>query len=511
MPILKPTIENLRFVNGLPNPADREDQLRINFIKNGEAHTGATSDTTSDGVFNRPVVSVQANAVTNHDNTKAQQVTIGELVDSVNELTGGSGADIGGRVLKNETDIANLTTRTSTTETQIGQDGTIQGQTKTGLYLEADLNKIELGVRQVLDVKNASVASNSIRDDNWFLKSQIIGNKRNYDPNGNFNDAEYPAASGMQAALELNQSGLSTANFDAAALAVRVLDLEDNSSVGAVTLLRSDVGQITEPGYDAGKSLLKRAFDLEATSVLHTAAIDSMDVAMDTPVTGLVARVGSLETLTTSHTADLTSVSDSLNTAVNDIGTWISGSGSLRLNIENLVAADAGIYDILGTGAWATETTTVQYRLDKREKELGVKATDTSSDDTIWGYANRYLKGSTAGSIVDHELRLISQQTTIDSLENGIQRLADITTPHSLLQTNSGVILKFNTAATGVVNIPDGLSIGTSVMVTNLGTGAVQFAMSGTDTLRGASLLADANGMMSATKITATIWQSSER
>ena len=99
----------------------------------------------------------------------------------------------------------------------------------------------------------------------------------------------------------------------------------------------------------------------------------------------------------------------------------------------------------------------------------------------------------------------------IMELASGIQQLAAVTSPHTMAQGNSGHIVKFNSSSTGVLNIPDGLTEGSSVIVLNLGTGAASFNMTGSETMRGAVLLGNASGMMSATKITSTIWQSSER
>ena len=91
------------------------------------------------------------------------------------------------------------------------------------------------------------------------------------------------------------------------------------------------------------------------------------------------------------------------------------------------------------------------------------------------------------------------------------QAVEEANTPLNLTQVSSGNILVFNDAADAALNIPDGLEIGTSVIVLNIGTGAVSTTMLGSEILRGNPVLSDTDSFMSVTKITATLWQSSER
>jgi hypothetical protein len=81
----------------------------------------------------------------------------------------------------------------------------------------------------------------------------------------------------------------------------------------------------------------------------------------------------------------------------------------------------------------------------------------------------------------------------------------------TLADTDSGGFLVFNDGGAAVLTIPDGLSLGVSVLLANIGAGGVSIAMGGSDTLRGASSIGDADGQMSVQKISGTIWQCSER
>lgn len=101
--------------------------------------------------------------------------------------------------------------------------------------------------------------------------------------------------------------------------------------------------------------------------------------------------------------------------------------------------------------------------------------------------------------------------TTINADILALQTITikDVTTPYTLLQADNGSFLVFNSADATVI-VPDGLSLATNVMALNTGAGNVTFTVS-TDTIRGSAVLGEESGMMSMTKITASIWQSSER
>jgi len=88
--------------------------------------------------------------------------------------------------------------------------------------------------------------------------------------------------------------------------------------------------------------------------------------------------------------------------------------------------------------------------------------------------------------------------------------------PHEIANEDSGFILIFNSVGTALLNIPDGLDYtaangGVSVIALNIGGGSVRIENTGTDTTRGSKTLTDNEGYMAITKISATLWQSSER
>lgn len=98
-----------------------------------------------------------------------------------------------------------------------------------------------------------------------------------------------------------------------------------------------------------------------------------------------------------------------------------------------------------------------------------------------------------------------------DSVPLGRQATKAVVSPYTITNGDSGYWLIFNDASDAVLNIPDGLRSGRSLLATNIGSGGVSATMIGSEVLRGADTLGNADGFLSLTKLTSTIWQSSER
>jgi hypothetical protein len=89
--------------------------------------------------------------------------------------------------------------------------------------------------------------------------------------------------------------------------------------------------------------------------------------------------------------------------------------------------------------------------------------------------------------------------------------ITNVTTPYTLQAIDSGSTIVFDDASDVILNIPDGLFLGTASIIVNIGGGSLSLAMTGADTIRGAVIIGDVNGQLSVQKLAPTIWQSSER
>ena len=103
---------------------------------------------------------------------------------------------------------------------------------------------------------------------------------------------------------------------------------------------------------------------------------------------------------------------------------------------------------------------------------------------------------------------------TNENFQKQFTKLLDpITVNNNFTLTNdeSGKFIIFDVAGTATLDIPDGLNIGLNTAFTNIGAGGMALNFTGSETFRGSLILADNDGYGVASKITATIWQLSER
>ncbi|AUR86085.1 hypothetical protein NVP1081O_350 [Vibrio phage 1.081.O._10N.286.52.C2] len=372
MTIQKPIIEELRYVNGQPDPSLRPDQTRLNWAKNGESMTGASGDTVSDGVLNRPAVQVQENVVNSHNNTKAQQVAIEEVIDTVNDLTGGGSADLGSRITQAEFDIDVLDGQVDDLKTSVGVAST-QTELASGLHLGVESVTNDVGVRNTQDVPNEVENNDTVRKDLFFIKRRI-GNDYNYDVNGN-PQTDNPA-SGMKYQIDDLYNRTSTINAEIGEDAIqgtingRIYNLEQNSQSGSVAQLRLEMGETVDA--DAGRPVYLRLDDVESTVVEHDADITLLQETLETPTTGVVARVTANETAISLIGTQTNDNTLSIQGTTVDIGVYLGGdtyTGSMK---GRLSYHDEQIDSLWGRLGTTDETTgTISYRVKELEDSLG--------------------------------------------------------------------------------------------------------------------------------------------
>ncbi len=409
MTIQKPIIAELRYVNGQPDPSQRPDQTRINWAKNGESINGASGDTVSDGVLNRAGVQIQENVLNSHNNTKSQQAAIEELVDTVNELTGGGDANLGARVTQNEFDIDVLENQFADLQTNVGVASTVD-VIATGLHRTVEDIEADIGTRNVNDIPNDVENNDTIRKDLYFIKRRI-GNDRNYDVNGNLSPSTNPT--GMKYQIEDLYNKTATINAEIGENAIpltingRLYDLEQNSQVGAISDIRDEIGDAVDA--DPGRSIYLRLDDAESAVSDNTSDIALLQQEVEAPTTGLIDRV----------TANEQSISDT-NTQVGinvqattdisaDIGSYSVGdvyAGTVKARLSTFNTDISNLWSRLG--ATDAETGTISYRVTSLEASLGDR--DSPVEFTAW-YSIQENRGliDSAQSDVDGLLTVVGQ------------------------------------------------------------------------------------------------------
>ena len=153
------------------------------------------------------------------------------------------------------------------------------------------------------------------------------------------------------------------------------------------------------------------------------------------------------------------------------------------------------------------QTTDLSYYISGNFVDRG--RLDEGIDYTIVGDNNILLTNSfPAGSVLSGMQNAIEGES--DTASTNINRTKAISDGYILTNLDSQSILIFNTSIDATINVPDGLTDGCGVIVSNIGQGGVTVAM-GTDVLRGNNELVDRSGQISIIKFNDTTWQSSER
>jgi hypothetical protein len=238
-----------------------------------------------------------------------------------------------------------------------------------------------------------------------------------------------------------------------------------------------------------------------------------------------------------------------------DGGQWVEDRPSYVLPSENgeVISVNGKDGDVVLTTDDISDSASLKKYTTEAEKTKlsGIEdnATANSSDATLLDRAN-HTGTQAASTISDFESTVSSnadvtannakvsfpeapndgKQYTRKDLgweefsRTSVQETIYLTDPDTLTHTleadDTGKMIVFNTANSSVVEVPDGLPLGTSVVICNLGLndpaqGGVSISIN--EQIRGTTVMSSLSGIMSITKVVAGIdaatsfWQSSER
>ncbi|AGN30022.2 Wac fibritin neck whiskers [Vibrio phage nt-1] len=453
MTIQKPIITELRYVNGQPDPNLRPDQTRINWAKNGESLNGASGDTVSDGVLNRAGVEIQENVLNSHNNTKSQQAIIEELVDTVNDLTGGGDANLGARVTQTEFDIDVLDGQVSDLQDDVGVAGSID-VLATGLHKSVEDIEDDIGVRNSNDIPNEVENNDTVRKDLYFIKRRI-GNDRNYDVNGNPSPSTNPT--GIKFQIEDLYNKTATINTEIGENAIplsingRLYELEQNSQVGDVAELRSEIGDPLDA--DPGRSIYLRLDDAESTITDNTTDITALQGTIDTPTTGLVDRVASSEQSIIDTNTQVTTNTSDISSIVTDLGSYSVGdvyAGTVKARLSDFNDDFTSLWNRVG--ATDADTGTISFRVAGLEASLGDR--DNPVAFTAW-YSIQENRGlvDSAQADVDGLLTVVGQSDDeVGTLRARVLEL-EARSDYALITSDTPVTVVMPTTPTDVFSL----------------------------------------------------------
>lgn len=228
----------LPFVDRVPNPLERPDQRRIEWIRNGDCLGAAEHAADNSGELNRGPVQVQKNAVTLMENEKVISDSLKEIIERVNshdDALGSIGDD-------------NLATKLEELEEQVAplDDKITQNSQNLFLVGEAVTNIVSrLGTKPLLDIHDR----NLFEDVFWVKKE--IGNWAGKDVNDNDSPLTTDPT-GLKARIVAQGLGISSNER-------RIVKLESD-------WIQSDVGALTSEIQDI-RGELGRVSDAPATTV----------------------------------------------------------------------------------------------------------------------------------------------------------------------------------------------------------------------------------------------------
>lgn len=383
-------IEQLN-INKLPNVSGvpGEGQHRIEWMKNGECLSAATTQTGHEGTLNRVPFAIHENVVRVDENSKATANKVNEIVTAVNDIKTTLGAVGDDSVI----DIVNQTIeQVKSVEDNMGETAKV---VQTAVDELAQV-KIKIG-----DRPSADPSTRSIYDDISFIKQEMGAF-----PNFNINGAPDAGSSGsglkyrvMQNTAALNDHGQ------------RIVQLESDwqdSDVGALTTqvnkLRLELGE-------SGLATQDNVYLRLRTNTRNIANLSNEIVEVKKAI--LFDAVPDLGTKVTTLQSDY----DRLNSEVNGVDSGIRPRlSAVEIKIGNAQAAGS-----------------LDYRLTNQEREFNdLKTTvGVSGADGLRGEVAR-LSNQIGTDVDRHTIagRIKIVENTQGRLEASIQDIEDIMGNH---------------------------------------------------------------------------------
>ena len=386
MPHLVPKdLTALPFVDRIPDPTERPDQRRIEWIRNGECLGAAEHINDNKGELNRGPVQVQKNAATLMDNEKIIDSSLREIIERVNahdDTLGSIGDD-------------NLATKVQELEETIEPfDADIKAN-KLAIFVAGEAikaNDKKVGVRPDEDPTERDVMNDLL-----FIKKEM-GNYSGKDFNGN----DVPGVtetSGMKSRIINN--GLSIAQNTR-----RIKQLEDDwvtSDVGALTAnieqIRQELGQTDDAPDTPVYEWIKNS--------------DTKQEEQDTDITRLKVAVGidsgSTETLDQRITTNTAAIATNQN-AITENSDKIR---TIETKIGDSTTPQGMEYRLIDTERKVSTLNNVVGQNDDEglRKKVQDVMNEIGDDATV---------GSIKGRIVTNENNILTDQRSIATLQTQI-------------------------------------------------------------------------------------------
>ena len=246
--IEKIKVKALPFVDGAPNPDERPDQARVNWMKNGECMEAASTDISNEGSLNRSGVEIQKNVDQVHTDLNKVNTVVSTVIDKVNAHS----------AILDQSDNQDLitTVKIHTDEIETLNEAVVQLDSRSdAIDAMAKATKEDVGV-----VPEHDTADRTVRDELEFQKIEM-GSYPGFDYNG----MPDPDSDGSGIKNRLANVTMEVTNHQS-----RINELETNwasSDVGSLTRELNNVRSELGPRREAqmGHSVYNRLDGLEAS------------------------------------------------------------------------------------------------------------------------------------------------------------------------------------------------------------------------------------------------------
>lgn len=397
------TLLKMPFTDGVPEDVE---QKRIDWIKNGEPLTAASTKYGSDGRLNSAAYGINKNVETNTANDILIAAKINELTDGVNNINTAlevsSDTDIIKQIGINKTNIETLQTNTQKIEDDVET-----------LQINTEHTTEEIGVYN----PELDSTYRTIRGDLFWIKTEM-GKYPGQDINGQI--VVDGQSSGMKARIMANTDQILKTDARVSTLEQQFTDSEIGALTASVAQIREELGPTASAKFNTVYTRLNNG-ETDITSIKSDISSIKTFIGF-TNQTPLTTRVSTLETSNTKINATLytenTGVVDQLSALTLKVG-----SSSDPLSLEGKVNTLSGDVDAMYTIIGKDTSSGMRSDIAWINQQIGMSQTGgTPPSDSILGRLNTLTTnvGLLANTVQDLQVEIGSSTEGIKGQVNSL-------------------------------------------------------------------------------------------
>lgn len=394
--IEKKDLNALPFVDGVPDPVQRPDQERIDWVKNGECISGAETSTSNEGSLNKAGVSIQKNVEEVQDNVYKVKSSLDETIDIVNRHS-----DI---ISQSEDNDLIQTVKKHTDEIETLNFAVTQNADRFDSLAET----VEKHTNEIGVVPSHDTSERTIRDELEWQKTEM-GSYPGFDYNGKPNvDSR---GTGMKNRIINNSMAISQHN-------ARLNELENDWQSSDIGTLTKEVQNLrVEMGPASDKILNHPVY--ERVKNLETARDKSTN-----DISEIETQIGK-NTFPRENAETLVSLVDLNQATIKILNAALENSNDRILVIEEYVGTDSTPDTILYNQKVVMKDVSDLYSIVGKSNSEGLRysvailETEIGSDAEIGTVKNRILLTEQGIRDLKVQLKSLSDAIDVDGSDSG--------------------------------------------------------------------------------------------